>query len=80
VTSTVNKLTIRLVESGPQGAIGVVAMVVLIVLLVQYELARTMGGTFAADRRRAYRVAIGPLLVAFTIVVMARLGDVLHPS
>jgi hypothetical protein len=80
VTSTVNKLTTRLVESGPQGAIGVVAMVVLIVLLIQYELARTMGGSFGADRRRAYLVAIGPLLVAFTIVVMARLVDVLDSS
>jgi hypothetical protein len=80
MTSTVNKLTVRLVESGPQGAIGVVAMVVLIVLLIQYELARTMGGPFGADRRLAYRVAIGPLLVAFTIVVITRLGDVIHPS
>jgi hypothetical protein len=80
VTSTVDKLTIRLVESGPQGAIGVVATVMLIVLLIQYELARTMGGSFGEGRRRAFRVAIGPLLVAFTIVVITRLADVLHPS
>jgi hypothetical protein len=81
VTSTVTEVTARVIESKSASAgAGAVAVVLLMVLLVQQEFFRMSGGSHAAGRRSAYRLATWPLLGAFSVVVVTRLADVLHTS
>jgi hypothetical protein len=78
VTSTVTKLTARVIESGPHAGVGVVAVVLLIALLIEFEVLRTVGGTHWLERRPVFQVAIAPLLVAFVAVIVSRLAESLH--
>jgi hypothetical protein len=80
VTSTVTKLTARVIESGPHAGVGVVAIVLLIVLLIEVEVLRTVGGPQWLDRRPVFQVAIAPLLVAFVVVIVTRLAESLNSS
>jgi hypothetical protein len=80
VTSTVTKLTVRLIESGPQKGAGVVAVVLLIVLLIQSQFLETVGGPRWVDRRRVFQIAIAPLMVAFVVVIVTRLAENLNSS
>jgi len=75
VTSTVTKLTARLIESGPQGGVGVVAVVLLIVLLIQSQFLQMVGGRHGFDRRRIFQIAVVPMMVAFVVVIVTRLVE-----
>jgi hypothetical protein len=81
VTSTVTQLTARVIESRSQTmAAGAIAVVLLIVLLIQYQMLPMLGGASALRRSRVYLVAIGPLCVAFVVVVITRLADALNST
>jgi hypothetical protein len=81
VTSTVTKVTARVIESGSEAAsAAVVAIVLLIALLVLYQLVQVLGGPLASRRQAALRVAIAPLLIVFVMVLTTRLADVLESS
>ena len=80
MTSTVTKLTVRLIEAGPQKGAGVVAVVLLIVLLIQSQFLQTVGGPRWVGRRRVFQIAIAPLMVAFVVVIVTRLAENLSSS
>ena len=76
MTTTVTKLTARLIESGPQGGAGVVAVLLLIVLLIESQFLDMLGGARKADRKRMFQAMIAPLLFAFAVVMFTRLADI----
>ena len=76
MTTTVTKLTVRAIDSGSHAVgAGIAAVILLIVLLIEYQIFPMMGATAAARRARVYLPTIAPLLVAFVVVVIARLVD-----
>jgi hypothetical protein len=75
MTSTVTKLTAQVIESGSQGGVGVVTVVLLIVLLIHSQFLQTVGGPHGVGRRRVFRIAIAPLMVAFVMVIITRLVE-----
>ncbi len=58
--------------------IGLAVVLLLVVLVVERELLRGFGGSAAAPARlQAFRVVVGPLLVAFAFIVGVRFGHLL---
>lgn len=60
------------------GSLALLSVTVLLALLVQKEI-----GAVAADHRirqmsRALNIAIAPLLIAFALIVISRIANVLH--
>jgi hypothetical protein len=80
VTTTVTKLTVRVIESGPQAGVGVVTVVLLIVLLIHSQFLQTVGGPYGVGRRRVFQIAITPLMLAFVVVIITRLAENLNSS
>lgn len=82
MTSTVTQVTVATLASTTYDAlsttIGVVVVLVLIVLLLQKELARVLVGLRAAPWIHAFDLALVPLLVAFLVIVTARLAELLR--
>ena len=82
MTSTVTHATLSaLVSSGYDTittTVGVAVMVALLVLLFQKEVARVLLGMRAASWSRAFDVALVPLLIAFLVIVSARLWELLR--
>ncbi len=77
MTSTVSQFTTSTITSTSYDAlstsIGIIAIVLLIVLLLLKETARAFGRGRAPIWVRTLDVAIMPLLLAFTVVVVLRL-------
>jgi hypothetical protein len=76
VTSTVTELTTTFLRSESYeslaATIDVIAVALLVVLLVEQELIRAHGGSSARTRIRPFAIVIGPLLVAFVVILVAR--------
>ncbi len=77
MTSTVTPETVAALLSNGYDAItttvGVAVMVALIVLLLQKEIARVLVGSRAEPWTRAFDMTLVPLLVAFLVIITARL-------
>jgi hypothetical protein len=71
----------RLVDAQPfdtrSVSVGLVAVLLLVVLLVCAEVLRGLGGARARALAANLTVVIGPLLVAFALIVGTRLGHLL---
>lgn len=82
MTSTVTQATIAALTSTSYDTlsttIGILVVIVLIVLLLQKELARVLVGSRAQPWIHAFDLALVPLLVAFLIIVTARLAELLR--
>jgi hypothetical protein len=82
VTSTVTAATVAALTSTSYDAvsttIGLVVVLVLLVLLLQKELARVLLGDRAQSWIHAFDLALVPLLVAFLVIVTARIAELLQ--
>ena len=81
MTSTVTASTISALTSDTyetlSTTVGLAVVIVLCVLLLQRELARVFGGERLITLIRAFDVALLPLLMAFLVIVTARLAELL---
>ena len=57
----------------------IIAILLLLVLLIQKELMRAQGGPRARVGVDALNIAIGPLLLAFVVIMIVRFMDILRP-
>ena len=80
MTTTITTLTARVIESGPQDDVAVIVVVLLITLLIENQVLDMVGGPLRQERRRAFRAAMAPLLVAFAMIMITRLAASSHPS
>lgn len=82
MTSTVTAATIAALSSTTyevlSTTVGIVVVLVLAVLLLQKELARVLVGERAREWLHAFDLALVPLLVAFFVIVTARLAELLR--
>jgi hypothetical protein len=81
VTSTVTKATMLALSSASYDTItqtvGLVSIVILLVLMVLKEFARVHPGPRATAWIHAFDLALVPLLITFTVIVTARLAELL---
>jgi hypothetical protein len=84
MTSTITEVTITTIVSNTYDAlsttVGVIAILLLLVLLIQKELTRAFGGPRSRIWMRALDVAIVPLLLTFSLIVIMRFVDLLSDS
>ena len=73
-TSTVSTVTVAALA----GSVALVGILVLLALLVQKEFSNSATGGRYRSLSRALNVAIVPLLIAFILIVAARVVEVLH--
>jgi hypothetical protein len=72
-TSTVSTIT----TSAIAGSVALVAIIVLLFLLVQKELAGAANGSRYQTLTKVLNIGIIPLLMAFVVVVITRVAQVL---
>jgi hypothetical protein len=72
-TSTVSLLALSTIA----GSLALIAIIVLIILLVQKELASSATGSRPKTMSRLLNIGIIPLLIAFALIVVSRVMDVL---
>jgi hypothetical protein len=81
MTSTVTKATVAVLSSASYDTItqtvGLVSIVILLVLMVMKELARVHPGPRSTAWIHAFDLALVPLLITFTVIVTARLAELL---
>jgi hypothetical protein len=73
-TSTVSTVT----TAALAGSVALIGIMVLLVLLVQKELSSSATGTRYKALSKALNIGIVPLLIAFVLVVVTRIADVLR--
>jgi TRAP-type C4-dicarboxylate transport system permease small subunit len=73
-TSTVSTVT----TAALAGSVALVGIIVLLVLLLQKEISSAGEGSRYRTLSRALNFAIAPLLIAFVLVVFARVVEVLR--
>jgi hypothetical protein len=73
-TSTVSTVTTATLA----GSVALVGIIVLLVLLAQKEISGTVAGSRYRMLGRALNFAIAPLLIAFVLVVFARIAEYLR--
>jgi hypothetical protein len=82
MTSTVTAATIAALSSTSyellSTTVGIVVVIVLVVLLLQKELARVLLGERARAWLVTFDLALVPLLVAFVVIITARLAELLR--
>jgi hypothetical protein len=82
MTSTVNNLNIQFTGSPSYDEtafiINVIVIGLLVVLLVQKELHRSIGTERFRPWAKSLNVAIGPLFLAFALIVARRLVDLIY--
>jgi hypothetical protein len=82
MTSTVTASTVAALTSTSYDAlsttIGLVVVIVLLVLLLQKELAHVLIGGRAQSWIHAFDLALVPLLVAFLVIITARIAELLR--
>jgi hypothetical protein len=78
MTAAVGRVTLDFLQSRTLDALagpaGLVVSLLLALLLLEYEIARVLGGERAMRLQRALAVAIAPLLLAFVLLVTIRLA------
>jgi hypothetical protein len=72
-TSTVSTIT----TSAIAGSVALVAIMVLLFLLIQKELASSASGARLKTLTRVLNIGIVPLLLAFVVVVVTRVAEIL---
>jgi hypothetical protein len=84
MTAIVNEITTRIISSGTFDALsttyGLIVALLLIFLLVQKELLRAHGGRRARLWLQTLNIAIVPLVVAFGLVVVMRIVDLVREA
>lgn len=73
-TSTVSTIT----TAALAGSVALIGILVLLVLLVQKELASAASGTRLQTLTRVLNIGIVPLLIAFCLVVVSRIAEILR--
>lgn len=73
-TSTVSTVT----TAALAGSVALIGILVLLVLLVQKELSSAAAGTRFEALSKALNIGILPLMIAFVMVVVARVAEVLR--
>ena len=78
MTPTVNEATTSAIMSASYESltrsVGVIAILLLIALLIQHELVRAAGNARTQAWFVTLRIVIVPLLLAFVVIVLARLA------
>jgi len=81
MSAAVTQLTQTAVAMDPQGwlwnGLGFILTVLLIVMLAQKEIIRAYGGSRSRERMHALNLTIWPLSLAFVVIVIERLADIL---
>jgi hypothetical protein len=79
MVSTITSFTVATMASAAQaGAVALVGMLVLLVLLIQKEIASTQQGAQYRAWSKALNVAIPSLMVAFILVVLVQVAEILR--
>ncbi len=82
MTAIVTRATIHAVTSSAYGALssglGAIVVAMLIVLLFERAMMEAHGGPRFAARKSLLGAALGPLLVVFGLLIVARLGHLLR--
>ena len=73
-TSTVSTVT----TAALAGSVALVGVLILLALLVQKEFSSSAEGARYRTLSKALNIAIVPLLIAFILVVFARVAEILH--
>ncbi len=78
MTTTITTVT-TVMTASPRviAELGLVTTLILVALLISKELATTTSGDTAIRWRRSLNLGIVPLLVAFAVIVVVKLADVL---
>jgi hypothetical protein len=77
--STVTVSTVSTVTTAAlAGSVALIGILVLLTLLVQKELASSSDNSRLRMLSQALNIGIIPLLIAFVLIVVARVADVLH--
>jgi hypothetical protein len=84
MSAIVNEITTRIISSGTFDALsttyGLIIAMLLIILLVQKELMRAHGGPHVRLWLQTLNIAIVPLVVAFGMVVVMRIVDLVREA
>ena len=76
--STVTTSTVATISaSAIAGSVALIAILVLLALLIQKELVSTSTGTRGRTLVRVLNIGIVPLLMAFVVVVVTRIVNIL---
>ncbi len=82
MTSSVTKLTTRLILSHSHAAItgtlGPIIVLLLVVLLIENELLRATDESASGRQREVLYIAITPLAFAFSLIIIVRFVDILR--
>ncbi len=77
--STVTTSTVTTVTTAAlAGSVALIGILVLLSLLVQKELAGSADGGRLQKLSHTLNIGIIPLLIAFVLIVVAKVADVLH--
>jgi len=78
VISTVTTLTLTAVSNITiASTLALIGILVLLVLLIQKELTIAVASPPTCLYSRSFNIAIAPLLIAFALIVLSRLSEVL---
>jgi uncharacterized membrane protein required for colicin V production len=79
MVSTITSSTVSIMTSATQaGSVALVGILVLLSLLIQKEISSARVGPYDRVWGKALNLAIAPLLVAFILVVITRVADILR--
>jgi hypothetical protein len=77
--STVTVSTVSTVTTASiAGSVALIGILILLALLVQKELASTAEGGKLAKLGQVLNISIAPLMIAFVLLVITRVGEVLR--
>jgi hypothetical protein len=76
MVSTVTTSTVTTVAFA--GSLAVIGILILLALLIQKEMVTSASGSRFTKLGRALNIGILPLLIAFVLIVIAKVAEVLH--